>query len=107
MTPRERSGEHYARVERSRLPGESFMHALDRLAIEDAEADTVTNAEAARVLGYSEAAGFWMARDRMRKFVEAVKNGTLQDHRRGPKPMSSLRRMASSPIMRQHQEEAS
>ena len=36
MIEHPRSGEHYARVERERIEGETFLAALDRIAIEDA-----------------------------------------------------------------------
>ena len=77
--------EHYARVERSRIPGESFVHALNRLAIEDTAASTKTAIEAAILLGYSDASGFKMAADRMRQFVVDARIGQIARHKKGPK----------------------
>jgi hypothetical protein len=79
------TNEHYARVERERIAGESFLHALERLALDDAAAATKTAIEAALMLGYSDASGFKMARDRMRAFVVDARIGQLARHKKGPK----------------------
>ena len=54
MIPHARSSEHYARVERERLPGEPFLKALHRLAVEDATASCGDQKGAASLLGTSE-----------------------------------------------------
>jgi len=51
MIRHDRSGEHYARVERERIAGESFLDALHRIAVEDAIAATGNQKAAAELLG--------------------------------------------------------
>ena len=53
MIAHARSGEHYARVERERIDGESYLLCLTRLAVEDAVAAAETHAGAAKLLGCS------------------------------------------------------
>lgn len=54
IVPHPRSSEHYARVERERIAGESFLKALKRLAVEDAVAAYPTHRAAAQKLGETE-----------------------------------------------------
>jgi len=86
LIPHARSAEHYARVERERLPGETFVHALTRLAVNDAVAATRTFAEAARLLGYRNAAGVHQIYERNRQVKVDAVLGHIEAHRRGPKP---------------------
>jgi len=51
VIPHPRSSEHYARVERERLPGEPYLKALHRLAVEDAVAASGEQRLAAQLLG--------------------------------------------------------
>jgi hypothetical protein len=49
-----RSGEHYARCERQRLPGESLLDSIRRHAVEDAVTDCGSETHAAKLLGCSQ-----------------------------------------------------
>ena len=53
MITHARSGEHYARVERERLPDEPFLKALHRIAVEDATLACGDQKGAALLLGTS------------------------------------------------------
>jgi len=53
VIPHDRSAEHYARVERERLPGEPFLDALVRVAVGDAVTAAGSNNAASKLLGVS------------------------------------------------------
>jgi len=84
VTNHDRSGEHYARVERERLQGEPFIDALVRIAVLDAVADCGSHNQASILLGVSrQTIGRHVDRARARRVNAAVGRPDLNKTQRG------------------------
>jgi hypothetical protein len=84
MIPHARSAEHYARVQRERIPGESFTNAIARIAVEDAIAAFGSAKKAAPFLGITpQGAAYFVKKSRERRINADLGHPEL--NRRGPK----------------------
>jgi len=79
-----RSGEHYARVVRESLPGEPFIDALVRIAVEDAMQDCGSANQTSMLLGVSrQTVGRHVERARTRRMNAQLGRPDLNKTQRG------------------------